>query len=102
VKIEASKDIDELKKHILELKYIQGTKGIYSAEEVNKIIDKLNDYFRKASAPDPTIESIIREHDDPFRLLVRTYGIRERARALIIQKSIVDETYAKLKEVICC
>ena len=98
VKIEASKDIDELKKHILELKYIQGTNGIYSAEEVNKIIDKLNDYFRKASAPDPTIESIIREHDDPFRLLVRTYGIRERARALIMQKSIVDETYAKLKE----
>jgi len=98
VKIEASKDINELKKHISELEYIQGTKGIYSAEEVNKIIDKLNDYFRKASALDPTIESIIREHDDPFRLLVRTYGIRERARALIMQKSIVDETYAKLKE----
>jgi len=98
VKIMASKDINELKKHISELKYIQGTNKIYSAEEVNKIIDKLNDYFRKASAPDPTIESMIREHDDPFRLLVRTYGIRERARALIMQKSIVDETYAKLKE----
>jgi len=98
VKIEASKDINELKTHISELKYIQGTKGIYSAEEVNEIIDKLNDYFRKASAPDPTIESIIREHDDPFRLLVRTYGIREKVRELIMQKSIVDETYAKLKE----
>jgi len=98
VKIEASKDINELKKHISELEHIQGTKGIYSAEEVNKIIDKLSDYFRKASAPDPTIESIIREHDDPFRLLVRTYGIREKVRELIMQKSIVDETYAKLKE----
>jgi len=99
VKIEASKDINELKKHISELKYIRGTKGIiYSAEEVNKIIDKLNDYVIEPSAHDPAIESIIREYNDPFRLLVRTYGIREKVRALIKKNSIVNETYAKLKE----